>query len=208
MPRSRRKRARTSQSSVALQPRSNTAKKEDTETRRTPIVSRPTQVWRIWQIVWGVTGPIASLIGLFFLLRPTVTIEPTASLDRSQALATQFKVMNTSHVPVYNVHFRCEYGFPLSFGNPGLDMTGTSFALAPVLSPGRTITRSCADPSSRDVGTPNMRITTFYEWPLIGKTDNIPAFFRVVKGNEGYFLLPDEMPIGWSAGLTLNGPRN
>lgn len=135
-------------------------------------------------------------------------------LNRPPALTVQklsqlsFKVTNTGHVPVYNVHFRCEYGFPLSFGSPGLDMTGNSFAPAAVLSPGGAITRSCADTSSHDVGTPNMQITTLYKWPIIGNTVSGAAFFRVVKGNDGYFLLPDQMPEGWHAALTLNGPEH
>lgn len=158
--------------------------------------------------MWGLIGPIITLVGVGFWLEPAITIEPTASLDRSVSLATQFKVTNTGHVPVYNVHFRCQYGFPLGFGNPGLDMTGSTFGPAAVLSPGAPITRSCADTSSHDVGTPNMQITTFYKWPIIGKTSSVAAFFRVVKGNDGYFLLPDEMPEGWHAGLTLDGPQH
>lgn len=165
-------------------------------------------VWGPWQAVWGLIGPIISLVSVCFWLQPAITIEPTASLDRSETFATQFKVTNTGHVPVYNVHFRCEYGFPLSFGSPGLDMTGNSFAPAAVLSPGGAITRSCADTSSHDVGTPNMQITTLYKWPIIGNTVSGAAFFRVVKGNDGYFLLSDQMPEGWHAALTLNGPEH
>jgi hypothetical protein len=164
---------------------------------------------RWWQAMWGVIGPIITLVSVGFWLEPAITIEPTVSLNRSESLATQFKVTNTGHLPVYNLHFRCEYGPPIKFGNAGLDMTGSTFGPAAVLSPGDPITRSCADPSSHEVGTPNMQITAFYKWPtpVIGKTFSVPAFFRVVKGNDGYFLLPDQMPAGWHAGLTLNGPE-
>lgn len=52
-----------------------------------------------------------------------------------------------------------------------------------------------------------MRITAFYKWPVIGETGEVDAFLRVVKGNDGYFLLPDQTPAGWHPALTLNGPK-
>lgn len=84
-------------------------------------------------VVISVAG---SLGGLWLLLKPTIAIEPTSSVDRSQSLATQLKITNAGNVPVYDVHFRCEYGSPLGVGGPGLDMTGSTFGPARVLSRG------------------------------------------------------------------------
>jgi hypothetical protein len=63
------------------------------------------KLWRAWQIAWGIFGPPVALTGLFFLLRPQVTIEPSVNLDPGQPLATQFLISNRGHVPIYNVRF-------------------------------------------------------------------------------------------------------
>jgi hypothetical protein len=202
-PKTRAQRLRNAQPTKVEDKRPSTAREKPSAKR---VWHSLPAIWGLWQATWGVIGPIITLVSVGFWLEPAIIIEPTASLDRSETLATQFKVTNTGHVPVYDLHFRCEYGFPLSAGN--FDMTGRSFGPAAVLSPGQPITRSCADASSHDVGTPNMQITAFYKWPITGKTTSVAVYFRVVKGNDGYFLLPDQMPEGWRAALSLNGPEH
>src|ERR1700757_509233 len=80
------------------------------EKSRTAIAPK---LLRRWQNTWSILGPIVTLISLFFLLKPSVTIEPSVNLDPSQTFATQFLITNRGHVPAYNVQFSCGYGFPL-----------------------------------------------------------------------------------------------
>jgi hypothetical protein len=208
MPESRGRRPKKStQPSGNTSAKDKSTKKEDKTSEVKAERRKKSLILEIWKDIWAILGPGVALTSFAFFLWPQVQIEPSANLDPAQALATQFKITNTGHVPVYNVTFRCEYGFPLRAGHSGLDVAGTAIAPIPALLAGHTVTRSCAD-SSADVGTPNMRITVLYEWPIIGRADTIPAFFRVVRSDVGFFLLPDEMPPGWHAAFTLTGPKN
>jgi hypothetical protein len=206
MPESRGRRPKKS-----TQPSGNTSakdkrtKKEDKTVEARAERRKKSLILEVWKDIWAIVGPAVALTAFAFLLWPQVQIEPSAHLDPAKPLATQFKITNTGRIPVYNVTFRCEYGFPLRFEHSGLDVPGTELSPIPLLRPGQPATRSCAAPDS-DAGTPGIRATAMYEWPIIKKADAVPAFFRVVKGQSSYFLLPDEAPRGWQPGLTINGP--
>jgi hypothetical protein len=191
MPPSRGRRPKPSRATAKIVTDNKTIVKEN----KVPINQQPglpKRIWQIWQISWGVLGPILTLIGFFFLLKPKVLIEPSANLDPSQSLATQFRVLNAGNLPVYNVTFGCGYGSPMRIHD--FTISGSAIMPVPVLQPGFPVTRSCAV-SSVGVELPSVQITANYQWPLIRKNGAVSAFFRVVQGAGGhYFLLPDLPP--------------
>ena len=208
MPQSRGRRPRSSNQSIVTSSgkrKPTIAKHKEIHTPRPE--SRLSRAWRIWQLVWAVVGPFVSLTGFSFLLLPRVSIETGATLDPTHPLSARFKITNTGRTPVYNIKFTCEYGSPLRFGKSGLDMPGTEFAGIAALRSGETATRSCGAQNS-DAQTATIRITATYQWPIIRKEDAVSSFFRIVKGQDSYFLLPDQAPPNWAGVLILNGPPN
>src|ERR1700722_15915383 len=62
-------------------------------------------IWWGWKEFWAFAGPLISVVGLYFLLRPQIIVEPSVNLDPAQTLSTQLIIKNAGRVPVYNVHF-------------------------------------------------------------------------------------------------------
>jgi hypothetical protein len=60
---------------------------------------------------WLVAGALSTAIGLVIAVLyfwPEINIEPSASLDPSDALATKFKITNQSALPIYDVWYVAE----------------------------------------------------------------------------------------------------
>jgi len=147
----------------------------------------------LWKNSWAILGPIVALIGLFFLLKPVVEVESSANLDPSQPLATQFRIRNHGHVPVYDVHFGCGIGKGSGYSGIGyLLLDDSTLKPIPKFRAGASVTRSCALEST-DIVVPNniITITVIYTWPLIHNTETDLAYFKIVHGAPGYFLVPD-----------------
>jgi hypothetical protein len=210
MPESRGRRPKTRSPPPKTYAANKTTKTENKETTLPASAKSQSRFLDKWKDVWAILGPIFALIslvvgstGITFLLWPQIQIEPSANLDPSQPLSTQFRVTNVGRTVVYNVVFGCEYGFPFQSGN--FSMIGSAIEPVQRLSPNRPITRSCAV-SSAGVETPNLRITTRFEWPVIAKQDSASGFFRVVRGQDSYFLLPDDPPPGWRSAISIASP--
>ena len=153
---------------------------------------QPPWLWRYWQLVWAISGPIVSLTGFAFLLWPQVSIEAGVNLDPEEPLATQFVVTNRGRVTIYNVNFYCGFSIPsatvrhLFFANAEILVPEPAKSIGP----GKSVTRACARKSALIVGG-QPTITVKYHWPLIGIEDEIIGHFRIVHGAPGYFLVPD-----------------
>ena len=149
----------------------------------------------LWKNVWAVLGPAVALTWFAILLWPQVRIEPSSSLDSTDALTTQFRVTNTGNVPVYEIRFGCSVGIGAAYTHLGHVQAGAaSLATLAKLAAGNSVTRSCVISSSGS-DIPNMQITATFEWPLIPWSESKTAFFRVVRSATGAaVLLPDLAP--------------
>jgi hypothetical protein len=153
---------------------------------------RPPPLWWVWKEFWAFAGPIISVVGLYFLLRPQITVEPSVNLDPAQTLSTQLLIKNSGHVPVYNIHF----GFALGGGSVSLgSMTFGPKTLEPVaaLPAGVSVTRELAA-ESFDVKAPDVILKVSYRWPIIGKETTESFHFSIKRGTAGFFLVPDLQP--------------
>jgi hypothetical protein len=160
----------------------------------------------IWKNIWAIFGPAVALIGFGLLLWPSVIIAPSDSLDQSQPLSTQFLIGNNGHVPVYNVHFVCRLGVVKGSTVYTGEMAGPGdLSPVPLLPASGSTTRACST-LSKGAKIPNMSITAYFTWPLIGYHDKHVAFFRVAFVDGKYVFLPDVLPPeDWGALITLNG---
>lgn len=146
-------------------------------------------LWWGWKEFWAFAGPLISVVGLYFLLRPQITVEPSVNLDPSQTLSTQLLIKNVGHVPIYNVRF----GFALSGGHVYIGrMTVGGPTLRPIalLSAGTAVTRGLAA-ESIDVQAPDVILNVTYAWPMVGKETTVPFHFSIKRGAAGFFLVPD-----------------
>jgi hypothetical protein len=178
--------------STAANTPTKTTEKEKDSPRAATTGFRPLELWKN---VWAVLGPAVALTGFAFLLWPQVRIEPSSSLDSTDALTTQFRVTNTGNVPVYEIRFGCSVGIGAAYTHLGHVQAGAA-SLAPLarLAAGNSVTRSCVISSSGS-DIPNMQITATFEWPLIPWSESKTAFFRVVRSATGAaVLLPDLAP--------------
>jgi hypothetical protein len=143
----------------------------------------------IWKEFWAYAGPILTMIGVWFILSPQISVEPSVNLDPSQPLATQFLVCNRGHVPVNHVSFDCAIG--VGGGHIGeLDMNSKFIQPIATMHAGLCVPRACAERSA-DIQTPRISIAIHYEWPIIGKRQSETFYFSIRKGVSSYFLVPD-----------------
>jgi hypothetical protein len=169
--------------------------KEGKEENTPQSAQRRYRLLNLWKNAWAVLGPTIALTGVSFLLWPQIKIEPSVNPNPTDPVGTEFTVVNSGNVPVYNVRFSCALG--IGGGSSYLGRVSTSAAtLRPVsiLPPGVPVTKSCVL-SSEGSQIPNMEATASYEWPLIWKESSKSAFFRVIRGTNGAaYLLPDLPP--------------
>ncbi|MEO6780157.1 MAG: hypothetical protein ABI407_03790 [Bradyrhizobium sp.] len=145
-------------------------------------------LWWGWKEFWAFAGPLISVVGLYFWLRPQITVEPSVNLDPSQTLSTQLLIKNVGHVPIYNVRF----GFALGGGHVYIGRMTRGDNLKPIalLSAGTAVTRALAS-ESIDVQAPDVILNVTYVWPIIGKETTVPFHFSIKRGAAGFFLVPD-----------------
>jgi hypothetical protein len=191
MPESRGRRpGKSSQSSAKSDLQNKPLIKEDKEKNNQKAERKRPSLLDVWKNVWAIAGPAITLISFAYFLWPEVRIEPSANLDPSKPLATHFRITNTGHVPVYNVTFDCNLGGgPGTTSISGLRADPLVFQHVRILPAGKDIDLACA--TSAEGQIPNMSIVAHFEWPLIGHSDKHLAFFKIVRGRDGYFLLPD-----------------
>ena len=178
-------------STAANTPTKTTEKEKDSPREATTGF----RLLELWKNVWAVLGPAVALTWFAILLWPQVRIEPSSSLDSTDALTTQFRVTNTGNVPVYEIRFGCSVGIGAAYTHLGHVQAGAaSLATLAKLAAGNSVTRSCVISSSGS-DIPNMQITATFEWPLIPWSESKTAFFRVVRSATGAaVLLPDLAP--------------
>lgn len=104
MPESRGRRPKkpNPQNSENIQKNTPTKKQE---TNNEKPVSKRWRVLNTWKDVWAILGPAIAIVGPIFLLWPQVKIEPSANPNPTDPLGTEFTVINSGNVPVYNVRF-------------------------------------------------------------------------------------------------------
>jgi hypothetical protein len=147
----------------------------------------PSLLWWGWKEFWAFAGPIISVVGLYFLLRPQITVEPSVNLDPAQTLSTQLVIKNAGRVPVYNVHF----GFALGgFVSTGRLVFGPTLQPVAALPAGASVTRAIAS-ESFDVKAPDVILIVHYSWPIIGNETTESFHFSIKRGATGFFLVPD-----------------
>jgi hypothetical protein len=196
MPRPRGRRSKKTIQPNEDKPSLGTPTKKDSkpENREAPEPKK-FRLLEIWKNAWAVLGPIIALTGLAFLLWPQIKIETSATLNQADPLNTQFRIINSGNVSVFNMKFTCGIGFgggSSYFGDTRFD--GSTIKPIPRFAPGAEATRACAL-SSEGSEIPNIEITASYKWPLIGMDDEKSAFFRVVRATNGNaYLLPDLRP--------------
>jgi hypothetical protein len=133
------------------------------------------------------------MMGVWFNLSPTITVEPSANIDPERQYATQILITNRGHVPIYHLRFAC--GIGAGGGSTTLNGTLTPPDLRPiaVLAAGQSITRSC-DVGLHVEGNTRLGFETTFDWPLIGRTETKTSIFELRRGSPGYFLVPGSLP--------------
>jgi hypothetical protein len=152
------------------------------------------RVLDIWKNVWAILGPVIALTGFAFLLWPQIKIESSANPNPSDPLGTEFVVINSGNVPVYDLRFECiiAQGGRSYIGH--IEGNMATIRPAPVLKPGEPLSRSCAI-SAEGSQIPNMQLNVSYKWPFMWKQSTKRAFFKVIRGTNGIaYLVPDLSP--------------
>ena len=194
--RDRRPKKKPNQKNITNISKKTPTKKEDKETSNPKPGVKRFRPLDIWKNVWAVLGPGIALTGFSFLLWPQVKIEPSVNPNPTDPIGTEFIVINSGNVPVYNVRFSCGIGIGGEGTYIGRARVNTAATLSPVavLPPGVSVAKSCVVSSEGSI-IPNLEITATYKWPIIWKESSKNAFFRVIRGTNGTaYLLPDLLP--------------
>ena len=142
--------------------------------------------WTMWKNFWALAGPLVSLVGLWFLLHPSIDVTVGGNLDPSQQFQSLLIINNRGHVPVYNLQFSCGIKGPTVVVK---ELSFTASNLAPVaeLPTGRSVTRNCFSKSEiPESGMLEFVVT--YDWPITGYKSQYTSLFSVKSTTSGSLL--------------------
>jgi hypothetical protein len=148
---------------------------------------RGVALWRYWQLVWAVLGPILAVTSFVYAMWPQVTITTFPTLDPNDPLGTQFLISNNGRLPVRDLQFGCQVAAAQMWLQR---ITTADLQAVAELNPGQQVTRRCSVQATF-TGNVEVNVVVGYRWPVIDRQEILPVHFSGRKGAQGYVLVPD-----------------
>ncbi len=140
---------------------------------------------RLWDwfekftVVVGFPSSIASLVILYL---PQVNINLDKTLNRGDAFATQFAVVNGSNFSLWNVEFVCVS----SIKNSNITNNRTEPELpVPELNAGDTLSRGCGVETVNVPADSTLDVTVMYSYPLLPGREDVTVHFEARRDAQG-----------------------